>query len=186
MTPEERQRRMEERMKNMTPTEREAFQARIAQRGRGGREGGAGQDAREGGGRGQGAGQGQARQNGGQRTPPPAAPAAQGTFGGRAQTVDALFAPLQVVTQRIRVWMVTGDAKKPHLKSINVRTGVSDGQFTEIVEGELTEGQEVVTGVILSNARAQVPGTTGGNPLMGPQRGQPQRGGQQPQGGRGR
>ena len=80
--------------------------------------------------------------------------------------------------------MATGDEKKPQLKSIAVRTGVTDGQFTEVVEGELTEGQEVVTGVILSTARAQVPGTTGGNPLMGPQRGgQPNRGGGAPAGG---
>ena len=44
MTPEERQKRMEERMKNMTPEERAAFQARMAQRGRGGREGGSGRE----------------------------------------------------------------------------------------------------------------------------------------------
>jgi HlyD family secretion protein len=174
MTPEERQRRMQERMANMTPEERQAFQQRMA---RGGQGGGRGQGAggnttggnartnNQGGGRGQGAGS--------------AAPA-----GGAPQTVDALFAPLPVTTQRGRVWMVSGTELQPQLKSINVRTGVNDGQWAELIEGELTEGQEVVTGVILPNAQTAVPGTTGGNPLMGPQRGQqPNRGGGGNQGG---
>lgn len=162
MTPEERQRRMEERMKTMTPEERAAFQERMAQRGQ--RGGGSGQP-RQGGdqrsGRGQGAG-----------APQAAAPAASG-----AQTVDALFAPIQPTSTRGRVWVVTGTAQAPQLKSITVRTGITDGQWIELIEGELQEGQELVTGVILPNAAAQVPGTTGGNPLMGPQRGQPNRGG---------
>jgi len=158
MAPEQReafQRRMQERMATMTPDEREAFQRRMAERG--------------GGGRGQGAGQTQNAQR--QTTRQPTSAAASG-----AQTVDALFAPLPVTTQRGRVWMVTGTDQQPQLKSIAVRTGITDGQWAELIEGELTEGQEVVTGVILPNATAQVPGTTGGNPLMGPQRGQPGRG----------
>ena len=59
----------------------------------------------------------------------------------------------------------------PGLSGGPLRTGVSDGQWAELLEGELTEGQEIITGIILPNAQAQVPGTTGGNPLMGPQRG---------------
>lgn len=176
MTPEERQRRMEERMKTMTPEERAAFQQRMAQRGnRGGGAGNAG-NAPQGGnaqrsGRGQGAGNTQNRQ--------PAAAA------NTAQTVDALFAPLPTTNTRGRVWMVTGTEQAPQIKAIPVRTGVTDGQWAELLEGELQEGQEVVTGVILPNAAAQVPGSTGGNPLMGPQRGQPNRGGG-PNTGRGR
>ena len=80
--------------------------------------------------------------------------------------------------------MLAGEPDTPQIKAITVRTGITDGQWAELLEGELTEGQEVVTGVILPNAAAQVPGTTGGNPLMGPQRGQPGRGGTTP--GRGR
>lgn len=164
MTPEERQRRMEERLKTMTPEERAAFQERMAQRGQ--RGGGAGQTGQGGNaqrsGRGQGAG-----------TPQPAAPQAANT----AQTVDALFAPIPTTSTRGRVWVVTGTAQAPQLTSIAVRTGITDGQWIELIEGELQEGQELVTGVILPNAAAQVPGTTGGNPLMGPQRGQPNRGG---------
>ena len=178
MTPEERQRRMNERMANMTPEERAAFQQRMAQRGQrgggagntGGNTGGSAQGSRSG--RGQGAGNGQ--------------PAAQANASS-AQTIDALFAPLPTNNQRGRVWMLSGTEQAPQLKMINVRTGVTDGQWAELIEGELTEGQEVVTGVILPNAAAQVPGTSGGNPLMGPQRGgQPNRGGGGNTGGRGR
>ena len=147
-TPEqtERQRRMQERMASMTPAEREAFQQRMATRGQGGQRSG---------GRGAGAGAAQ-----------------PGTaVGSGAQTIDALFAPLPTVTTPGRVWVVAGETAKPQLRMLRVRTGVSDGQWTEIVEGELQEGQQVVTGVLLGSAPAQVPGTSGSNPLMGPQRG---------------
>jgi len=172
MTPEERQRRLEERMKTMTPEERAAFQERMAQRGR---RGGAGGDASAGGGRGQGAGQpaGQTARPNARQGAQPAAPITTG-----AQTIDALFAPVASTTTRGRVWMDTGTPERPQLKALVVRTGITDGQWVELVEGELQEGQEVVTGVILPGAPSQVPGTTGGNPLMGPQRGGP--------GGRGR
>ena len=150
-TPEQtdRQRRMQERMATMTPAEREAFQQRMAQRGggrgdRGGRGGGAG-------------------------TPATAAPRTAVSTG--AQTIDALFAPLPTVTTAARVWVVAGETSRPQLKAVRIRTGVADGQWTELVSGDLQEGQNVVTGVLLANAAAQVPGTSGSNPLMGPQRG---------------
>ncbi|MEX2270942.1 MAG: efflux RND transporter periplasmic adaptor subunit [Vicinamibacterales bacterium] len=168
MTPEERQRRMEERVKNMTPAEREEFQRRTAQRG--------------GRGRGQGAGQGQDTRQAGQSAQNPRSQPAPATSG--PQTIDALFAPIPTPIQRGRVWMVSGTENQPQLKALAVRTGVTDGQWAELVEGELTEGQEVVTGVLLPNAAPQVPGSTGGNPLMGPQRGGPRGGGGG--GGRGR
>lgn len=137
-----RRRRMQERLAAMTPAERDAFQQRMAARGRNGGRGGA-------------------------------APAPTAVASG-ADTIDALFAPLPTVTTPGRVWVVAGDASKPQLRMIRVRTGVSDGQWTELVEvvgGELQEGQPLVTGVLLGSAPAQVPGTSGSNPLMGPQRG---------------
>ncbi|MDQ3169526.1 MAG: hypothetical protein M3Q55_05255, partial [Acidobacteriota bacterium] len=88
-----------------------------------------------------------------------------------AQTIDALFAPIPTVTTAARVWVVAGEASKPQLKAVRIRTGIADGQWTELVSGELQEGQSIVTGVVLANAAAQVPGTAGSNPLMGPQRG---------------
>jgi HlyD family secretion protein len=176
LTPEERQRRLEERLKTMTPEEREAFQQRMAQRGQRGGDAQAGGGAPAAGGRGQGAAQTPA-QRPGQTAGQPARQGAQTAAPERqtamtnAQTVDALFAPVVSPTTRGRVWMVTGAPQAPQIKAIPVRTGVTDGQWAELLEGDLQEGQEVVTGVIVSGARPQVPGTTGSNPLMGPQRG---------------
>ena len=154
-TPEqaERRRQLQERLAAMTPAEREAFMQRRAARGQG--QGGRG-----------------ANQPNGGRSGGAAAPQTAVTSG--ADTIDALFAPLPTVTTPGRVWLVAGDGAKPQLRMLRVRTGVSDGQWTELVEvtgGELQEGQEVVTGVLLTGAPAQVPGTSGSNPLMGPQRG---------------
>lgn len=44
---------------------------------------------------------------------------------------------------RRHVWMVEGES----LKAVSVSTGISDSQFTELVSGELTAGQELVTGL---------------------------------------
>ncbi len=41
------------------------------------------------------------------------------------------------------VWVVDGDM----LRAIEVETGLVDSKYTELVEGEVTEGQELVTGV---------------------------------------
>ena len=43
---------------------------------------------------------------------------------------------------RRHVWIAEGD----FLRAVAVTTGLSDSQFTEIVSGSLTEGQELVTG----------------------------------------
>jgi hypothetical protein len=66
-----------------------------------------------------------------------------------------------------RVWLY----QEKQLKQLRVRTGVSDGQNTELLEGDLQEGTELVTNVIIpSQAR---PAATGAFPGLG----QPQRGG---------
>jgi HlyD family secretion protein len=51
-----------------------------------------------------------------------------------------------------RVW-VMNERKK--LEPIMVRTGISDGTFTEIVRGKLEEGQEIVIGTIARQTQAQ-------------------------------
>ncbi len=43
-----------------------------------------------------------------------------------------------------RIWIVDGDGKP---KGIDVRLGLTDGSATEIVSGEIKEGQEVIVGV---------------------------------------
>ena len=96
-----------------------------------------------------------------------------------AQTIDALFAPLPSVESRGRVWLFMDH----QLKVVNLRTGITDGTNTEVLSGELTQGQEVVTSVTgLTTTRNAAPGA--GNPLLpaggrGP-------GGGGPPGGRGR
>jgi hypothetical protein len=76
------------------------------------------------------------------------------------------------------------------LRSVNVRTGVTDGTWTEILEGgdasELQPGTEVVTNVVTGLEQQARPGQQGpaNSPLM-PQRGNP-RGGGPGGGGRGR
>jgi HlyD family secretion protein len=154
MTPEQREafrKQREERMKNMTPEERAAFDARM----------------REGRGRG-------------------ATPAPQGNRQGtgardtqtsrlsttEATTVDSLFAPLPPTQGRGRVWLFVNK----QLKLVNVRTGITDGTWTEILDGgdaaELQAGTEVVTNVVTGLEAQPRPGqqNPGGNPLM-PQRG---------------
>lgn len=52
-------------------------------------------------------------------------------------------AELRRKRHRRHVWVVEGD----WLRAVEIRTGLSDSQFTELVSGELVEGQEVVTGI---------------------------------------
>jgi HlyD family secretion protein len=83
-----------------------------------------------------------------------------------AETIDALFAPLPSVDTAGRAWLYVNKTLKP----VNMRLGITDGTNTELLSGELQPGAELVTGVVLGNARATTAGT--GNPLM------PGRGGQ--------
>jgi HlyD family secretion protein len=50
-----------------------------------------------------------------------------------------------VVTTRGTVWVTDGDgARAP--KAVNVRLGISDGSFTELLGGDLKEGDAVIVG----------------------------------------
>src|SRR3954468_8439878 len=196
MTPEERQKRMEERMASMTPEERAQFQERLRQRqangggnfggGRGGNGAGQGMGQGQGGGNGQGNFQrngqsGQNAQNG------QGAGQNQGSRRGQLQgqvasnspskltsatTIDALFAPLQPQETRGRAWLFINKQQKP----VELRLGISDGTFTEILNdpAELQPNTEVVTAVITPEMANRPAGTQqnnqSNNPLM-PQRG---------------
>ena len=193
MTPEERRKRMEERMANMTPEERERFQARMKEReaqgaGRGGFEGGpgggqpGGDQPGFGGGRGNaGGGPGGGRNadgnnaNGGRsgrdlgRGMTGNVTAGTSITSGHA-TIDSLFGPLQMTETRGRAWLY----ENKQLKSVNLRLGVSDGTYSELLDGDLKEGQEVVINMVTGLEPVARPGQQGtGNPLMGPQRGGP-------------
>jgi hypothetical protein len=152
-------------MANMSPEERERFQSRT--RGGGGRNGG----DRSGQGN-----NGESRGN----------PRETRVAASDATTIDALFAPLRPTEGRGRLWMFANK----QLRAVNVRTGISDGTWTEIMEGadasELQPGTEVVVNLVTGMEPQQRPGqqNPGGSPLM-PQRGNP-RGGGPGGGGRGR
>jgi len=89
-----------------------------------------------------------------------------------AKTIDALFAPIPLVESRGRVWLFINRQLKP----VNVRLGITDGTNTELLDNELQQNTEVVTGVTgVGSTRPQGGGAGGGNPLL-PQRGGPGRG----------
>jgi HlyD family secretion protein len=132
---------------NLSPEERE--QMLQAMGGRGGRGGG----------------------RGGQNEAPQAAASAAQASRGSATTIDALFGPLPTAESRGQVWIY--DAEK-HIESVRVRLGVSDGQLTELLDGGLQEGQEIVTNILVGGTR-QTP-TAGNNNQFNPFGGQGGRG----------
>jgi HlyD family secretion protein len=66
------------------------------------------------------------------------------------------------------------------LQVVRLRLGLTDGANTEVLRGELQEGSEVVTGIVIGGTRSSTaasPSSGGaGNPLL-PQRGGPPGGG---------
>jgi HlyD family secretion protein len=83
-------------------------------------------------------------------------PATQG-----ATTIDALFAPLPTVERPGRTWLYVDKQLKP----VNLRTGITDGTNTEVVSGDLPIGTEAVTGIVLPTASR--PGAAAaGNPFQ--------------------
>jgi hypothetical protein len=181
MTPEERQKRMQERLAAMSPEERAGFEERMkeraAQGGGGGNFGGGNRGgvatAPGGGGRGGNAAantdvpQGAARSSQGRVASAP-------SMTGGATTIDALFGPLPAVESRGRAWLWVNK----QLKSVSLRLGVSDGTYTEVLDaGGLDVGSDVVISLLTGlEPKTTTPGQTGGasqNPLMGPQRGGP-------------
>ena len=128
-----------ERMAGMTPEERELFAARMK--------------ARE---------ANPARQ-GGPQTPAQAPARAQP--GAGATTFDALFPPLVSTETFGQVWL----RQNGQLQRARLRLGITDGQQTELiqaVDGDVNEGTEVVTSVIIGAAR-QAPVVPAGNAFPG-------------------
>jgi hypothetical protein len=182
LDPEERRRRMAERMQNMGPEEREQFMQRMRARGidpQALQGGGAGAPRAEGASRGGPADGGRA----------PAGAASQGRPGAgarpavaTAQTIDSLFGPLPATETPGRVWLYINNQLKP----VRLRLGISDGTYSELIGGDLEAGAEVVTAVTLPAQAAA--GAPGRSPLMGPSRGPggpPPGGGGAPSGGGG-
>jgi RND family efflux transporter MFP subunit len=158
MTPEERQKRMQERLAQMSPEQRQQFEERMKERGYNiGDQNAAGATAAR------------------PRNPQAAGATPSKAMAGGAQTIDSLFGPLPTVESRGRVWLYINKQLKP----VNLRLGISDGTWTEVLDGnELQPGTEVVTNVTtgLETQRPANQSSGSSNPLMGPQRGGPGRG----------
>jgi HlyD family secretion protein len=131
----------------LSPEERERLREQIRARGLNPDSLGSSVGEGRGGGRGRGQGEAAARSDAVAETPP-------SSTSQTATTFDALFAPLPPVESVGRVWQnVNGE-----LTPLRVRTGVSDGQNTELLEGALEEGSEVVTNVLTgAETRAATP-----------------------------
>jgi HlyD family secretion protein len=81
-----------------------------------------------------------------------------------ATTFDALFGPLPTVESVGRVWLFVNKQLTP----VRVRTGISDGQASELIEGEVQEGLELVTNIAIGTTVTRATTT---NPLFGQPRG---------------
>jgi HlyD family secretion protein len=157
----DRQARMMDRFKSMSPDEQKQFIARMKERGQdatafekltSGTTGGAKP-----------------------KTGPPAFVYVPRYGSQNAATIDSLFSPLPAVESPGRVWVFMDRQLKP----VSLRLGITDGTYTELVSGELQESMDVVTGITGLGPTRATAAAGSGNPLM-PQRGGP------PGGGRGR
>ena len=139
-------------MQSMTPEQREQFTQRMRERGydpsaRGGRGGAAGNANAA-------AGANASAGGSGRGNPTPAngrSGSATPTLAERSQgatTIDALFGPLQRIETIGRAWQYADKQLKP----MRLRLGISDGQTTEVIEGEVQEGTEVVTNIATATA----------------------------------
>jgi HlyD family secretion protein len=148
-------------MGNLTPEQIQAFREKY---GRGG--GGRGGDR---------TGQGGQGGRGGQGAGGRGASAAQNATAPQvqlnAEKIDELFEPVQRPEQRATVYTWNPGKTPPELKQVNVRLGVTDGTFSELLSGELQVDQQVVTGVIIP--QAQRPNQPGQSIFGQPQRGGP-------------
>ena len=89
----------------------------------------------------------------------------EGTAASRnpaATTIDALFGPLTRQETVGRVWLYTDNQLQP----MRVRLGISDGQASELLEGDLEPGAEVVTNVTTGN-ETRPTAAQGGFPFLG-------------------
>ena len=101
---------------------------------------------------------GQSGQGGG-----PAGAAAQ-LPGGRRRGAGGAGAGLPQT-----VYVLTGEGKEKKLTPVEIRTGITDGRFTQVLSGNLKPGDNVVIG--LATAKVEGPPPMGGQQQGGGQRG---------------
>lgn len=146
--------RLLERLQSLPPEERERAIARMRARGFDPTAGSAETDA---------AARDESR-GARQAAPPQSKP--MSARNPEATTIDALFGPLPSVDSSGRVWR----QKDGKLMPVRVRLGITDGQVTELLEGDLQEGTELVTNVAIGGTSTR-PAASTLPPFMGPQPG---------------
>ena len=145
----EQRRQMIERMQNMSPEERKRMRQQFGGGGgRGGRDGGRFVPG----------GPGGEQRRWAVANQGPAIPAVE----RGARTIDALFAPLPPITSTGRLWLFDGVA----LQSTQVRLGITDGSFSELLTGDIASGAELVTGVTIGDEEPGRP--AGGGAVRSP------------------
>ncbi len=88
------------------------------------------------------------------------APSASGR-NSHATTIDALFGPLPPSESQGRVWRYVANQLNP----VRVTLGITDGQATELIEGDIQEGADVVTNVVVG-AQTTRPAPAGSIPTF--------------------
>jgi HlyD family secretion protein len=83
-----------------------------------------------------------------------------------AKTIDALFGPLPKVESDGQVWVKDQNG----LMVVPVRVGISDGQLTELIAGNLQPDTDIVTAIAVGDTRPAATLPTGGL-FMPPSRG---------------
>ena len=74
-----------------------------------------------------------------------------------ARTIDALFGPLPPTVSTARVWLYDGRQMNP----TQLRLGITDGSYSELLNGPVDSGAELVTGVSTENGE-RPPGSGAG------------------------
>ncbi len=129
-----------ERMATMTPEQQQRMRERMRARGMDPSAAGQQADAPRG---------GRGAVPNGARAPRNERPAAQSQANaGGATTIDALFGPPPRTESPGRVWTYANNQLTP----VRLRVGSTDGQLSEVIEGDLTDGQELVTNVALASS----------------------------------
>jgi HlyD family secretion protein len=166
LDPGERGRRIAERLEALSPEQRTRVVERMRARGLDPRALGLPPEESPGRGSGTARGRGSERAQGRGTETTASRPA---PLSESATTIDALFGPLPPVESTGRVWLY----ENKRLLPVRVRLGITDGQATELLEGNLDVGAQVVTSV--TTGQEARPATTGRAvfpPFMGSRPGQ--------------
>ena len=90
-----------------------------------------------------------------ERVTVPAGAAVERPQGGRPAPSDTTTRPARDVKAKPTVWMPHGEGEPT---PVELKTGVTDSNFTEVVDGPLKEGDEVIVGMEVSRDSQGAPG----------------------------